>query len=153
MMGAMSALSKINPADYISMSRLGDENNNAHFSLNLDISGFLASPAFMELMTAAGTAAGPEATGGMDMSQMAPMLTMMFQDVKFTFDQWIGVEDNMVHRGLLDFGLTVNPAMMGGDASASPVTVALKLDVSNMTYNTPVIVEAPEGAIIAESGS
>jgi hypothetical protein len=157
MSGVMEALSKLNPADYISISRGADENvmgmNAARFTVSLAIAKFLSSDAFTQLMTAGGAMAGQEATGGMDMAQMAPMLAMMFQDTTFTFDQYVGTTDNMIHRGVLNFALSINPAMMGGGADSKPVKIGLLLDVNNIAYDQPVSVEVPAGAQMMPSGS
>lgn len=156
MSGVMEALSTVNPADYVAISRGADESimdmNTAHFTVNLDIAKFLSSDAFTKLLTSASSMAGQEATGGADMAQMAPMIGMMFQDTTFSFDQYIGTDDNMTHRGVLDFALNVNPAMMGGGADAKPINVGLTLDVNNISYNQPVSVEVPADAKMS-SGS
>lgn len=157
MSGIMDAFSSINAADYVAISRGADETvmdmNNAHFTVNLDIAKFLSSEAFTKLMTTAGSVAGQEATGGMDMAQMAPMIGMMFQDTTFSFDQYVGVDDSMTHRGVLNFALNINPAMMGGSSDSKPINVGLMLDVNNINYDQPVSVEVPADAKMDSSGS
>ena len=147
MNGVMEAFSSLNAADYVAISRGADETvmdlNTAHFTVNLDIAKFLSSPAFTQLMTTAGSVAGEEATGGMDMAQMAPMIGMMFQDTTFSFDQYVSVDDSMARRGVLNFALNIDPAMMGGSADSDPINIGLMLDVNNISYDQPVSVEVP----------
>lgn len=154
----MEAFGSMNAADYIALSRGADETvmamNAARFTINLDIAKFLSSDAFTQLLAAGGAMAGEEATGGMDMAQMAPMIGMMFQDTTFTFDQYIGTGDNLTHRGVLNFALNINPAMMGGGADSQPIKIGLLLDVNNIAYDQPVSVEVPAGAqMMPSSGS
>jgi hypothetical protein len=151
MSGVMQALSTVNPADYIAISRGDDETvmdmNAAHFTVDLDVAKFLSSDAFTQLLTAGGQMAGStDSTNGMDMSQMAPMIGMMFQDTTLTFDQYVGSEDSMTHRGVLNFALNINPAMMGGSADSKPINIGLTLDVNNISYDQPVSVEVPADA-------
>jgi len=156
MSGVMEAFSSINAADYIAISRGADETimdlNSARFTINLDIAKFLSSEAFTQLMTTAGSMAGEEATGGMDMAQMAPMIGMMFQDTTLSFDQYISTDDSMTRRGVLNFALNINPAMMGGSADSDPINIGLMLDVNNISYDQPVSVEVPPDAQMS-SGS
>jgi hypothetical protein len=158
MSGIMEAFSSLNAADYVAISRGADETvmdmNAAHFTVNLDIAKFLSSESFTQLLTAGSEmAGGAEATGGMDMAQMAPMLGMMFQDTTFAFDQYIGVDDSMTHRGVLNFALNINPAMMGGSADSKPINIGLLLDVNNIAYDQPVSVEVPADVTMDSSGS
>jgi len=153
--GIMAAFSSLNAADYVAISRGADESvmgmNAAHFTVSLDIPKFFSSEAFTQLMTASSAIAGEEATGGMDMAQMAPMIGMMFQDTALTFDQYVGTDDNMTHRGVLNFALNINPAMMGGSADSDPINIGLLLDVNNIAYNQPVSVEVPADAQMSGS--
>jgi hypothetical protein len=146
----MGALSSLEPAEYISITRLGDENNQAHFQVSVDLAGLMSSDAFMQLMTSAGSMSGDESMAG-----MAPMLAMMFQDASLTWDQFVDLAENRLRQGILDFAMSVNPAMMGAseDASATPVDVAFNLDISNIQYDVPVSVTAPEGATMMSSAS
>jgi hypothetical protein len=145
----MSAFAEMDPAQYISISRLGDENNQAHFQVNVDVAGILASDAFTQAMTSAGSMSGDESMAG-----MAPMLAMMFQNASLTWDQFVDLAENRVRQGILAFALSVNPAMMGAeDASATPVDVAFTLDISNIQYDPAVSITAPEGATMMSSAS
>lgn len=146
---AMNALASMDPAQFISIARLDDMNGQAHFQVNIDMAGFLASEGFTELMSTAGTMSGDESMAG-----MGAMMAMMFQNVSLTFDQYMDMAENRVRQGILDFAMSVNPAMMGAsDASATPVDVAFTLDVSNIQYDVPVSVTAPEGATMIPSST
>ncbi len=146
---AMNALASMDPAQFISIARLGDMNGQAHFQVNIDLSGFLASEGFSEMMGAAGTMSGDESMAG-----MGAMFAMMFQNMSLTFDQFVDLAESRVRQGILDFAMTVDPAMMGAsDASATPVDIAFTLDVSNIQYDVPVAVTAPEGATMIPSST
>ncbi|MBZ0299955.1 MAG: hypothetical protein K8J31_09450 [Anaerolineae bacterium] len=145
----MSALSEVNPSDYIGIARLDDMSGQAHFQVNVDVSGFLSSDAFTQLMTTAGSMSGDDSV-----ASMAPMLAMMFQNMSLTFDQFMGLEDNRVSQGVLNFAMSINPAMMGAsDTDAQPVDVSFKLDVNSIQYNPEVSVTAPEDAMMMPSGT
>jgi len=142
-----AAFEDFDPSTLIMMSRLDDMGGQAHFRIELDLQSFLQSDAFNEMMGAAGSMSGDESLAG-----MGPMLAMMFQDMSLSFDEFIELETNRVRQGILDFGLTVDPAMMG-EADAEPVSVSFVLDVSNLQYDVPVDVSAPEGATIISSAA
>lgn len=145
----MTALASLDPAQFMSISRLGDENNQAHFQLSIDLAGLVSSDAFMQMMNSAGTMSGDESVAG-----MAPMLAMIFQNASLTWDQFVDLADSRLRQGILDFAMSVNPAMMGAsDASATPVDVAFNLNISNIQYDVPVSVTAPEGAMMMDSAS
>jgi hypothetical protein len=146
----MTALSSLEPDQYISISRLGDENNQAHFQASIDLAGLLSSDAFTQLMTSAGSMSGDESMAG-----MAPMIAMMFQDASLTWDQFVDLADSRLRQGILDFAMSVNPAMMGATdaASATPVDVAFNMNISNIQYDAAVSVTAPEGATMMDSAS
>lgn len=155
MMEAMNALGEINPADYVSMSRSGDEMvgdaNTAHFTINVDAGKFLSSDAFTALM-----GAGMAMSGDENMAQqaegMGQMLAMMFQDMNVALDYFVGTDDNMVRRFMFDFSMGVNPAMMGASSDAQPVDVQLTIDATNIAYNVDVSsITVPEGATMTES--
>ncbi|HLV34415.1 MAG TPA: hypothetical protein VKY59_04840 [Spirillospora sp.] len=143
----MGALANMDPTEFIGIARLGDTNGQAHFQVNINLSAFLSSDAFTELMNAAGEMSGDESMAGMGM-----MMSMLFQNMSLTFDQFIDLTDNRVRQGILDFMMNLNPAMMGAE-SAEPVDVRFRLDVSNLQYNVPVSVSAPEGAMMMPSGA
>ena len=75
--------------------------------------------------------------------------------MSLTFDQFMGLEDNRVSQGILNFAMSINPAMMGASdsSSAQPVDIGFKLDVSNIQYNPAVSVTAPEDAMMMPSNS
>jgi len=144
----MTALSEINPAELISMTNAGTEGDATHFVIDFDIQGFLSSPAFTELLSASAAMSGDPAAAA-QVEGMGSMFAMMFQDTKLAINYLVGA-DNMVSGFGVDFGLGINPAMMG-DASAEPINVGLLLDVTNFQYNADVsAIVAPEGATMTE---
>ncbi len=146
----MTALSSLEPGEYVSISRLGDENNQAHFQVSVDLSGIMSSDAFMQMMTSAGEMSGDESMAG-----MGAMMAMMFQNMSLTWDQFVDLAENRVRQGILDFAMSVNPAMMGASdtTSTTPVDIAFMLDISNIQYDPAVAVTAPEGATMIPSAS
>jgi hypothetical protein len=146
----MTALSSLEPSEYVSITRLGDENNQAHFQVSVDLTGILSSDAFMQMMSSAGEMSGDESMAG-----MGAMFAMMFQNVSLTWDQFVDLAENRVRQGILDFAMSVNPAMMGASdtTSTTPVDVAFTLNISNIQYDPAVSVTAPEGATMLPSAS
>ena len=143
----MGAMSDMDPGQFINIARLDDMSGQAHFQVNLDLATFFSSDAFTQLLGAAGTMSGEESMG-----EMAPMVAMMLQDTSLTFDEFISLETNRVGQAVLDFAMSINPAMMG-DAEADPINVSFNFDISNLQYDVPVNVTAPEGATIMPSSS
>lgn len=149
MMEAMNALGEINPADIITMSNAGADGDSTHFIINVGLQEFLSSPAFTQLLSAGAAMSGDEAAAA-QMEGMGQMFAMMFQDTKLDINYYI-TPDNLVSRFGIDFGLGINPAMMGASADAQPINVSLVLDVTNFQYNADVSgIVAPEGATISE---
>jgi hypothetical protein len=148
MSDAMTALGEINPADYITMTNAGDEGGATHFTIDFDLQGFLSSPAFSELLSAGAAMSGDE-TAAAQAEGMGQMVAMMFQDTNLQINYYIGADD-LVQRFGVDFGLGINPAMMGA-SDAQPVNVSLLIDASNFQYGADVSgIVAPEGATMAE---
>jgi hypothetical protein len=146
---AMAALGDINPADLITMTNAGTEGDSTHFVIDVGIQEFLASPAFTQLLSASAAMSGDESAAA-QVEGMGQMIGMMLQDTTLAINYYVG-SDNLVNGFGIDFGLGINPAMMGGGADAQPVNISLVLDVNTFQYGADVSgIVAPEGATMAE---
>jgi hypothetical protein len=157
---AMQALATLDPAEFVAMSRLGDETvngaNTAHFSTNVDLRGLLQSEAFISLAGMAITmnqaeegspTPEPEQVNAMATGAMA-MIAAGIEQLDLNFDQYVGLDDGFVHRAVLNFGLNVDPTTFGSEGD--PVTLALNFDINLSEYNQPINVAVPEGAQIID---
>ena len=143
----MNAFEGFDPSTLISMSRLDDMGGQAHFHIDVDLQSFLSSEAFNKMMSAAGTMSGDESVAG-----MGAMLGAMFQDMTLTLDEFIELETSRARQAILNFGMGINPAMMGVE-DAGPMNVGFMLDISNLQYDVMVDVTAPEGATLMGSAA
>lgn len=144
MMGAMQALASLEPSEIVLINRLDDVNGSAHFEINIDLPTFFSSEAFAQLLGTAGEVSGQED----DMSQMAPMIGMLLQDTSLVFNEYVNVETNRLTQFVTDFGMNLDPAVMGQEGDA--IVISLVLDINNLQYDVPVEVSAPADAIISE---
>ena len=154
--GAVEALTDPEVAEYITITRLDDSNGLAHFQVAVDLSGFVSSEEFNEMMTAAGEMSGDESMAGMGM-----MLAMLFQNMSLTLDEFIDASSGRVGQAVVNFSMTMDPTMMaamGGaesaaEVQATPINIALSLDISNLQYDQPVEVTAPADAMMIPSAA
>ena len=157
---AMQALATLDPAEFVAMSRLGDEAvngaNAAHFNTNIDLRGLLQSEAVISLagmaMTMSQAEEGmptpqPEQVEAMATGAMA-MVAAGIEQLDLNFDQYVGLDDGFVHRAVLNFGLSVDPTTFGEEGD--PVTLGLNFDINLSEYNQPINVAVPEGAQIVD---
>ena len=148
---AMAALASIDPAEFVSISNLGDDGGLTHFQVNFAVADFLGSPAMSSMLAASMMGSGMPAGVEMpaeQLEQMGAMMAMMFSGATFTFDQWIDEATSLVNRAMLDINFPI-PDMSGtGTGSAS---VLLNFDISLSGFGEPVTVEAPEGATMMPS--
>jgi hypothetical protein len=148
--GMMNALAGINAADLVSISNAGANGDTTQFVIDVDLQSFFSSEAFTQLLSSSAAMTGGESAQA-QMENMAPMMAMMFQDTSLAINYYIG-SDDLINRFAIDFGLGMNPAMMGGGADAEPVNITMTLDVNNFQYGADVSgIAAPEGATMAES--
>lgn len=128
----------------------------AAFESTVDISALLASSEFQEvLMTAAQSSDDPDAAQA---AQIGMLLPMLVQDANVKLTRWIGVNDQLPHRLVLDVNATLDiSAMMGaagGDAPPmDPVVFTMTLDIELDQHNATTAPVAPEGATMVEPGS
>jgi len=140
--GAMMALATMDPADYISMSRMADDGTLAHFNTQIALSDFLQSEEFGMAIESALATTGDESMEGMGM-----MVGMLFQDANIAFDQYVNTETNLIQRATLSLNLAISPMMTGGEV---PAEIDLVLGVNMTEYNPEILIEAPADAIIVD---
>ncbi len=148
----MDAFSNVDPTEFVSITRLDDMDGQAHFQIAIDVHSFLSSDAFTNLLTATSSMSG-DSSSSAQMAQMAPMFAMMLQNPTLTVDQYISTDDHRLRQFELNLSFTGDPSMFGGDANASPVTVALNITIDGIDYDQPVMVEAPADATVMPSMS
>lgn len=124
---------------FITMTRVADEGNIAHFNINFDLQSLINSDAFMNTMMS-----GTEAMGDDSMAQMVPMLLMMFQDLTLNIEEYVDVETEVLAGFVLDFSMSMDMAAMGGPADEEPLVIAFNVDVEFVELNPEFSVEAPE---------
>ena len=133
---------------YSSGSRLENSGGQAHFQIEVDLGAWLLSPTFSELMTVAG-----ETTGDDTLSSVGPMLGMLLQDLLLTVNSAVELESGLMRRLVLDLGVEMNAALLGGSGAQStePANIFLTLSLDNMRYDGVVEVSAPVGAVLADA--
>ncbi|MDX2159938.1 MAG: hypothetical protein SF162_01310 [bacterium] len=140
----MTSLAELDPATFISQSRLADAGGDAVFQTAFDVEMLFSTPAFGQLF-AMGMAQGSASAGGEmtpeQAEMMAQMIGVMFADAEFTFDQFVNVETRTVSSAVLSLNLPLEGLV--GQPGAG-LTVELTVDLSG--YNEPVSVEVPADA-------
>ncbi len=140
---AMSALSNLNPADFISVVR-SDADGQALFTLNFDLGGLLSSPALAPMLAGAmGGSAGGDMTDA-QAQQMGAMVGAMFSTATISFDQYVDTGSNLLSRATLDVNIPLDVISPGG-------AVTLNFDLNLSGINQPVSVEAPADAVMMDA--
>ncbi|MFZ4827121.1 MAG: hypothetical protein ACOYLB_07180 [Phototrophicaceae bacterium] len=134
-MGAiMSALSSVDPATLIAMSKETTDEGDA-FVIELLVNDFINSPAFIEIIAAALVATEgitiEEAT--VSAEQTAGLMVGILAETEFAITQWVNAE------GMVDETNVYVSVPVGG--------VTADFSVVFTEYNPAATVEAPEGAI------
>lgn len=139
---AMMALATLQPEEYISMTRNGDQ-----FTTVIDVTGLVGSEEIQAAIRNSVAANAEDlAESGMteaEINQMLANLPTALQGTNVTLDQY--VSNGMISRTVFSMALNVDPAVMGevGD----PVNLALTFDINLSGYNQPVSVAVPENAM------
>ena len=139
----MMALATLQPEDYISLTRNGDQ-----FSAVVDVTGLLGSEEIQAAIRSSVAANAEEmAESGMSEAEINEMLASLpaaLEGTAVTLDQY--VTDGMISRTVLNLALNVDPAAIGQEGEAG--SIALSFDNSLSGYNQPVTVAVPEGAML-----
>jgi hypothetical protein len=146
---AMNMFGDLNIEEFVSLD-VSDESGARKFSLSFDVAGFIGSPAIASMMSGfMGMSGGADAPEMSDeqMEQMSQMMGALFGDATVTFDEWVDAETQTLNRAVLDIDFPLE-GIMGPGAG-----VTFNFDAKLSHHGEPVTVEAPEGAVPAESDS
>ncbi len=137
-----------------------DANNEATFTVNIDLAALLKSPQFASMM-------GSFASGFGGLSAANPTdqlnkVMPLFENLKITFSTVVGTQDKLFHGFSFHGALNLTPDQLKTLASASgnaatempvptnPVSGDLNLTVRLSNLNQPVNLTAPADAIPAQ---
>ena len=144
---------------FITHTRLADEElmgQTAYpFSLDIDFKPFFESEQFNtlmnEAMSMAGGAAGDDPAAAQIM-MMAPMI-LEGTDITANLTQWVGADDNFIHKMSGDLNASVDLSALMGAAGAGddapempPITLDAHFDVTLSNINGDINITAPENA-------
>ena len=140
---AMMALATLQPEQYVSMTRNGDQ-----FSTTVDITGLLGSEEIQSaIRTSIAANADQMEESGMteaEINELLANLPAALEGTTVALDQT--VTDGMISRTVLSLALNVDPSLLGEDGEAA--SIALTFDISLSAFNQPVTVAVPEGAML-----
>ncbi|MFN8449750.1 MAG: hypothetical protein U0521_14470 [Anaerolineae bacterium] len=130
----MAGFENMQPSDFLTLTRDGDA-----YTLDLDISKLLASPALAPML--AGAMGGGSSTQMTDaqQKQMAQMMAAMFSTATFQLTQKVDSSSEMVTSTALDISIPLDIVAPGAG-----ITVNFALNLSG--FGDPVEIVAPEGA-------
>ena len=115
----------------------------AVFTTTVDIgqllNALLASPAVGEALGMAGE--GEDAMSPEEMQMVGALLAPMLAGTSIETAQWIGLDDNYVHRIIFNLALSLDMTMFAPEAGT--ITGALNVDAELADFNAPVSVEIP----------
>ncbi len=146
----LNNLRAADPAAWLTTQRLDDEAVNdaqtAHFQTTADLHALMQTGAFADALT---TLANAEGTMLMiyDHDQMADIAkanSAMFTGATVTLEQYVGLDDHLLHRVVLTVDMPIDPTQ-GGYPNA-PFTANAVLDITLHDLNQPQDISAPDGA-------
>lgn len=130
----------------------------AAFESTVDFVPLFTSQELQSLLTKLSTASDDPDTA--QIGQMGMLLPMLVKEGNVKLTRWVGVNDQYLHRMVLEINAAVDLAAMmgaaggeGAGAAAEPITLKLLLDVQLNNINSTTAPVAPEGAVMEESGS
>lgn len=145
-----------------------DANNEATFTVNVDIATLLKSPQFKPILTSIAASMGGASGTKMDENQLNAMLGMVtpyFEGLKITVTDVVGTQDKLVHGFGLHIALSLTAEQlqtlgaMGGGSSGgdmptftNPLTADINFSIKLANLNQPVTLAAPEGATPVQTG-
>ena len=137
---------------FVNMTRLADEqvrgSDTAVYQMSFDFGAMMQDETFLESMETYMTEFSDSFGMQGDMFSMEA-LAQIYQDVTYTITQWIGVNDNYVHRVALDMQMNVPGDAMGtGVGSFGDISMGMNFDIELFNFNEPINVVAPENAQI-----
>jgi hypothetical protein len=127
-------ITTLQPHQFVGIQRQADTDDESHFVLDVNFDALIASSVITDLLTQAAALNPNTPTPG--------QLTAALADATFHVEQWIGTDDQRVHRAVLNLNLPVESASGGQRTSGS---VALDFDISLRQFDEAVTIAAPEG--------
>jgi hypothetical protein len=141
---------------FLSQTRLPDETvgdqNTAVFAYTADIGVLLSNPdvqkSIANMSDSAGGSDNPMA------QQMALMLPILLQNTSgtVTLTRWIGVDDGLPHRVVLDLNAPVDLGIKSGNGTPiPPIELKLNLALDLSAINSTTAPTAPDGATLVSA--
>lgn len=119
----------------------------AHFKTSLDIGklliAVLSSPNLGALLGESGEDLGLGELSPEDMAMMGMFLTPMLAGTTLSVENWFGVDDQYLHKMVVDMQINIDMSMFGGEESV-PITGAIYVDLELDQINETFEVEVPE---------
>lgn len=140
-MSVMTALSQLNPSDFLSLSR-NDASGLADFTLALDLGKLLSSPALTPVIASgtsastSGAASQPTDAELKQAQQTQQMISAMFSSSKLTFDEFVDTSAPIVQRAVLDVNIPLDVVSPGA-------VIKMNFALNMSKFGQPVTVEAP----------
>ncbi len=142
-----AAWQKVDPSKWVTAQRLADETAGnvkaAHFQLTANLFALMQTDAFVDVMLAISTAQGTplQAIGRQKARDAIRASSALFKNVTLTLDQYIGLEDKLIHRVTLNTDMPLDPSKAGYPDGPFSVTGHFDLTLSGL--NQPQKIAAP----------
>ncbi|MCL4249402.1 MAG: hypothetical protein KJ065_14750 [Anaerolineae bacterium] len=143
MMEGLTALSTLDPADFISQSR-ADAAGLAEFSTTLSFGDLMATSEMQQFMTAMAQAAASQDSSSMEGFDpaMLPMIAQLLSDSTLTVVQKVDPATELIAGAGLNLAMNLDPAVIG--ETGTPIVVGLTTDIDISGYGEAVDIVAPE---------
>lgn len=126
---------------FSSGERLADADGLANLNIEVDLSAWLLSPTFANLLQLAGAATGDDS-----LAALGPLLGVLLDDLLLTLEPAIEIDGGLMRQLGLELGMSLNSSMLGG-GQALPAVISVTLALDDMRYNQSLEVSAPEGEV------
>jgi hypothetical protein len=131
-------MNQVQPQQFIGIHREDDTQDTSHFVASLDFDALFASP-FIEDVLLQAAAFDPN-------TPTTTQLADTFQNASLSIEQWVGLDDHLVHRMLVDLVLDNRSGGIG-----DPGRLSLVFDITLDQFDETVTISAPEGAAMQSS--
>jgi hypothetical protein len=140
------ALAVLQPEQFVFMRRELDEtaagHEAAHFIIEVDVDGMFNAPFMEDFIAGMMETALP----GVPDTPTASELASLLEGSTFQMEEWVGLDDRLVHRTRFDLVLNIHPRALGvpgGDA-----VLAFNFDITLDQFDETVTIVAPEDAVM-----
>lgn len=146
----IAALTGVDPAVFLSAQRLDDESiggtPTAHFQISADLYALMQTDAFVDAVAAFASAQGNNLIiyDPVELGEIVRANSILFENTALTVDQYVGLDDGLLHRVALDLDMPFEPTVLGYDDA--PFTLTAALDVTLRDHNQPQNIAAPDDA-------